>query len=262
MFTIILIGLGCAGKPRPQIEPFGGGVEIPPESVREYLALDDDPLDGYGANLFLSFEGGFLEEDRLKINGQVLLAGRDYLRLTGAYGAFKKVFDLRVSGDRFQVLDHEANQLFRGRSDDLGAAEALGFAVRPVDLARLLRVGGDGPLDRAEITAVTRGGDSLRVDFRVPGDEAEWRAGYDVGNGSRLTSLERTVGDRVELRVVYDRFFRAAGRQVPKRVHVSRPSSDERLDIEVRSLKRMDPPAERFELSVPDGVEVIELSQP
>jgi len=252
----LLTTLGCAGR-RTASPTF----TTAPTTTELLAALraTGPTADTYLAELFLTFSGGFLEEDRLKINGQMALEAPDQLRMIGAYGAFKKVFDLRVSGDRFQVFDNRAAILYRGGAFDPEAAGVLGFAVRPGDIPRLLRLGGAGPLEGADLGDVHLEGDSIRVVFQVPGDPATWLAGYDVST-LQLRSLARWLDDHIELQVAYDRFSEQDGQQVPERVRVSRPTSDERVDIDVRSIRvKSDLSDSYFEFKVPDGATVRDL---
>lgn len=126
-------------------------------TLLEALRARSEPAGAYEARLFLVFEGGYLNEDRLKINGEMLAAWPDHLRMIGAYGAFRKVFDLSVDADRFQVYDNRANVAYFGSASSWEASEELGLALRPVDLFRVLRLGGEGPLMGARIEAVDTG---------------------------------------------------------------------------------------------------------
>jgi len=223
-------------------------------------ALEDAPAgDTYTASLFLEFTGGFLEEDELKINGEIALAWPDHVRVIGAYGAFKKVFDLLVHEDRFQLFDNQEGVLFRGAADDPDAAVSLGFAVRPVDIPRLLRIDGTGPLEGAGVSRVHASGDSIHVEFRVDGDGARWRAVYEAATLDLLVvRREESGGDGLEAR--YESYFRSGGRRVPRRVDVRRLGGDERVRIEVRSIRfrdRID--ADVFAVTSPEGAEVVDL---
>lgn len=245
----------CASRPRaPRFE-------VTPDAADLLAALADAPAgDRYTASLFLEFEGGFLEEDRLKINGEIALEWPDHVRVIGAYGAFKKVFDLRVDAERFEVFDHQEGVLWRGLSADPEAARSLGFAVRPADIARVLRIDGTGPLEGATVEHIETGPEALRVVFHVAGDPARWVARFERATLDLLT-LSREEGPQRGLVASYEGYFGTGGRRVPRRVDVHRLDGDERVQIEVRSIRfreAIDP--EIFEpLRVSDDAEIIDL---
>jgi hypothetical protein len=250
-----LVVSGCAGtRSRAPIDVPPG-----PEALGERIEAESPPADAIGANLFLILEGGFLEERELKLNAQLLTTDLDRLRLIGSYGAFKKVFDLAVVGDGFGLLDHREGILYRGPAWDADVAARLGFAARPGDLARLFHVGGLGPMRGAEIGDVRAEADSARVEFRVPGDSEPWRASLD--GELRVVGIERGPAERPILRVRYDRYFRASGRWVPRRVRAARLAGDERVTVELRSIRFPDHvPPSQFVPPVPEGVLVEDLS--
>jgi len=244
---------GCTGAPRaPEL-----GVAPSPDELLSALATRPAG-EVYTAALFLEFTGGFLEEDELKINGEIALAWPDRVRVIGAYGAFKKVFDLLVLDGRFQLFDNQEGVLFRGASDDPEAAASLGFAVRPSDMARLLRVDGSGPLEGATVRRVERVGEELHVAFAVEGDAAAWRAVFDAAT-LELTRLRRE-GAAGGLEATYDGHFTSGGRRVPRHVEVRRLDGDDRVRIEVRSIRFRDElDARAFEVKTPEGAEIVDL---
>lgn len=229
-----------------------------PEALGERIRTESPPAEAVGANLFLLLEGGFLEERELKLNAQLLTTGLDRLRLIGSYGAFKKVFDLAVVEGGFGLLDQREGILYRGDARDPDVAARLGFAARPGDLARLLHVGGMGPLTGTRIDSLVADADSIRVRVTVPGDPEPWRASLD--GRLRVIGLERgPAGDPI-LRVRYDRYFRASGRWVPGRIRAARLAGDERVQVEVRAVRFPDALGdERFLPPVPEGIRVEDL---
>jgi hypothetical protein len=251
--VLALGGFGCGGHRAES--PFLG-TSPTPAALLAALDASAPPGDAFEANLYIEFEGGFLEDRSAKINGQIAWAP-DRVRLVGAYGAFKKLFDLLVVGEEFRLYDNEAHTVYLGDSADPAAAAELGLAVRPGDLPRLLRLGGRGPLDEAIVLSVrapTR--DRIEASFEAAGDPGRWIARYDAG-GWRLTSLERWVDDALVLRVEYERYTEIDGRPVPKRIEVTRPLGSERVRIEVRSLAFRDSARARsFRFSTPDDATV------
>lgn len=242
----LVVAIGCARHPSPDTNV----TDVrDARTLLEALRARSEPAGAYEARLFLVFEGGYLNEDRLKINGEMLAAWPDHLRMIGAYGAFRKVFDLSVDADRFQVYDNRANVAYFGSASSWEASEELGLALRPVDLFRVLRLGGEGPLMGARIEAVDTGGDSLRVAFRA-GDDRRWHAVYEPER-LRLVRMWRESPDGADLDVRYERYTERDGRDVPHRVAVTRPRRGERVEIEVRSIRfKSDVPRSAF-LHVP-----------
>ncbi len=210
--------------------------------------------------LDLTFTGGFLGDRRLTLGGQVAIAQPDRFRLVGAYGAFKKVFDLVVDGFSFDLFDHRERVWYSAPADDAGAAARLGLAARPGDLNRLLIVGGHGPLEGAtDLALLDASADSVSIGFRVPGRDGRWRATFD--GGLRLSTLEHTVDGRVRLRVTYGRYRAMDGRTIPQRIAVSHPGGDQRVAIEIRRLDLPDElPADAFVPSWPSDAEHVDVS--
>jgi hypothetical protein len=254
--TAAIVGgiVSCAGGPRPP------RFEATPDPATLASALADEPAgEIYTAALFLEFEGGFLEEDRLKINGEIAFDWPDRVRVIGAYGAFRKVFDLLVVDGRFQLFDNQEGVLYRGAAADDVAARELGFAIRPADIARLLRIDGTGPLEEAEITSIDTGAEALLVTFAVPGDGARWEARFDAASLDLLLARRMDEGGG-GLEATYDGYFPTGGRRVPRRVEVRRLDGDERVRIEVRSIRFRDEiDADVFDESRPEGVEIVDL---
>jgi len=253
---VLLVGIslaGCAGRRQP--------VELlappAPGELLNALAAASPPGDCYEASLYIEFEGGFLGDDTRKINGQLAIDAPDRARLLGAYGAFKKLFDLSVEPDSFHLFDTGARVVYVGSADDAAAAEDLGLAVNPAELPRLLRLGGTGPLTGAEVISVSRATDG-RIDatFRFPDDSTRWIARYVPGSW-RLEALERWNEEDLVLLVEYGRYGEIDGRAVPRKVAVTRPRGSERVRIEVRSLGfRDDPRPAAFRFSAPRDVPV------
>ncbi len=249
---------GCSSQPPPPVD-WGAAPSI--EAFTDTLARRSEPADAIRASLFLAFEGGFLEEERLRIHGQMAQVWPGRFRLIGQYGALRKVFDLRVRGDRFQLYDHREHVLYVGDAYDAVAAEDLGFALRPGDLGRLMRLGGLGPVEDARIREIAPDADSITVAFSLPDDPARWTAVFDSGD-LRLLRLERGFGGPPELRVTYHDHARSGNRWVPQRVLVTRPTGDERVEIDVRTVRVEDDlPDELFEFEVPEGAEIVHLGR-
>jgi len=249
-----LVVTGCMGtRARSPLD-----VPPDPEALGERIREESPPAEAVGANLFLLLEGGFLEERELKLNAQLLTTGLDRLRLVGSYGAFKKVFDLAVVENGFGLLDHREGVLYRGDARDAEVAARLGFAARPGDLARLFHAGGMGPLAGTRIDSIGSDADSILVRVTVPGDPEPWRATLD--DRLRVIGIERGPRDAPILRVRYDRYFRASGRWVPRRIRAARLAGDERVEVEVRSVRFPDALGDdRFLPPVPEGVRVEDL---
>jgi len=253
---LVLFVAGCGRRPVPEtsITDFHDG-----ETLLSALRLQSEPVEAYQARLFLVFEGGYLNEDRLRINGEMAAAWPDRLRMIGAYGAFKKVFDLSVEDGDFQIYDNRANVVYVGPADSWSAAADLGLALRPSDLFRVLRIGGEGPLTGALVESVTSGSDSLEITFRPNRDGRRWRAVYET-RSLRPSRMWRATAGVTDLVVRYDRYGEVEGRWVPKRVTVVRPLRDERLDIEVRSIRfKEDLPEGAFEYEPPEDAETVML---
>jgi hypothetical protein len=251
---VLALGVAaCAGR-RPQTEFLASPA---PDDLLAALAAASPAGDCYEASLYVEFEGGFLGEDTRKINGQLALDAPGRARLLGAYGAFKKLFDLAVEPDSFRLFDTGARVVYVGETADPEAAEELGLAVNPGEIPRLLRLGSTGPLAGAEVLSVTRvNGDHLEAVFRFPADESRWIARY--GRGSwRLEALERWRGKDLTLLVEYGRYTEIEGRMVPRSVAVTHPEGSERVRIEVRSLRfRDEPRPSAFRFSAPEDVPV------
>jgi hypothetical protein len=254
--AIALLLAGCSTHRPPRTEWNGAAT---PDRIVAALDTLSRPAESYRASLFLTIEGGFLDEDEVRIHGQLAERWPEDLRLQGHYGAMRKLFDLGVRGERFELLDHRDGVLYRGDAFDPESAIELGFALRPGDLARLLRLGGAGPLRAAGGLQVERAGEEILVRFALPGDAAVWEARFASADG-RLLRLSRALGPEIVLRVTYSDYFRTGGRWIPRRVAVEHPGGAERIYIEVRSIRLDDDlPDALFQMRVPDDVEVVDL---
>lgn len=256
--TIILsvLLIGCSAHQPPRIRWDGDPTAA---AFLDSLAARSTAADAMRASLFLTFEGGFLEEDQLRIHGQMAQVWPGRFRLIGQYGAFRKVFDLRVRDADFQIYDHREHVLYRGDAFDPDATYELGFALRPGDLGRLLRLGGLGPLQGGSVSAFAADGDTIRATVSIPGDEADWHSTYEA-ESLLLIRLERELDDLTTLRVTYDRYSRQGKRWVPGRIVVSRPTGDERVEIDVRQLRfEGEIQDSLFEFQMPEGAEVVDL---
>jgi hypothetical protein len=254
--AIALLLAGCSTHRPPRTEWNGAAT---PDRIVAALDTLSRPAESYRASLFLTIEGGFLDEDEVRIHGQLAERWPEDLRLQGHYGAMRRLFDLGVRGERFELLDHRDGVLYRGDAFDPESAIELGFALRPGDLARLLRLGGAGPLRAAGGLQVERAGEEILVRFALPGDAAVWEARFASADG-RLLRLSRALGPEIVLRVTYSDYFRTGGRWIPRRVAVEHPGGVERIYIEVRSIRLDDDlPDALFQMRVPDDVEVVDL---
>lgn len=255
LLVMLAVAFGCGRHPAPR----RGLTDIRDgRALVAALRSQSEPAGAYEARLYLVFEGGYLNEDRLKINGEMVAAWPDRLRMIGAYGAFRKVFDLSVVGDAFQVYDNRANVAYVGSASSGEAADELGLALRPVDLFRVLRIGGEGPLAGATIESVNARDDSLHVAFRGD-DHRRWHAVYDSAD-LRLGRMWRDGAGASDLVVHYDRYADIDGRAVPRRVRVTRPARGERVQIDVRSLRiKSDVPESAFDHVPPEDAERVRL---